>query len=723
MIFAARLGLYLLLMGLPLLHPAVIQYGDTASLLRSLLLLPIVAILAWKPPAVGGRRRFFHLIALAGPLVFLPLLGFTATFFELFLSVQYAYWSTWLIFHRRITRLFYVDAFYFAVIIYRLLSLRSQESVAFNALALVLMFGGFITYAVLIYRLEFEAGQPRPKEVAISALLPLVLGLTIVFLLPPNFTQDIRTFNGLNNIIKPPLRPLAESENSPEDGSANGESGNEPDGTDSDAQVYLMPPDSWPGQSGRSGSEGSGGEGRGSRPQNQYMVMVVDSPVGTLYLADEYFNHQDEVRGFYSDPAFDLNRLTRSQYLETWQHPDPIPRRNRRLVEIAVYSTIREKVGSYLPFQIEPTIFDTTFYPLSYTYRSVSMVSNLSLSGRFPLLGELLPPEKAEVASYLDLSLPPQIEEDYRGIIGSIISEEDDYIERIRAILQYYRGYKYELGFTDNVSTAAISSFLFDTRAGDCTEFSNSAATLARLAGIPARVVTGYIVSDGLQTPAHLQALAELQRHYPPIAEKNLSSLHLVTSAHRHSWAQFYLPTYGWVDFETTAFAIPPVGAMNPNNLDVVIPDLEERRLLNRNLPIPWGFVLRFLLMAAAVGVVLFYSMRWSRLIRLSLVSQMNNERAYKALYRLLLIRLCARGYDLKSIDFTPQEYAHLYPELGDFMLLYTQLVFQQKNGDPLQLQADYQRLRAEYQRLLRKGRGALSFLREIFSLQDMRYL
>ena len=726
MIFAGRLGLYILLTLLPALHPAVVQYTDLAFLLRALL-MPLAAILAWIRPIAGRGRRNLHLTALGLAFISLPFLGFTMPLLELFLFVQYAYWSTWLMFRRRLARIFYADLFYFAFVIYRLLSLHSQEAEVFNVLALVLMFVGFISYAILLYCLEFGARRPRVGEIVISILLPLALGLSIALFLPENFAGELRIFNSLSNILEPPMRPLPDSaEGLNEDGNLAGNgraggAGSGGEGRDGDEggdepSVFLRSPDAWGNNRGE-GGEGSsqGQDGQNGTGQNQYMVMVVNSPEDPLYLADEYFNHQDAERGFYSDPDFELNRLTRSQYLETWRNPDPVPLFNRRPVWIDVYSTIPEKLSSYDPYQIEPTIFDTTFYPISYTYRSESLVSNIGLSGVFPQVGDLLSPEKEELEPYLDLRIPQHFAQSYRELVDEIIGEDDDYLARIFAILQYYRGYQYELGFTDNVSTEAISSFLFETRSGDCTEFSNSAAILARLAGIPSRVVTGYLLSESLQTNAHRRAIAELQRHYPPIAEDNLSSLYLLTTAHRHSWAQFYLPIYGWVDFETTSFAIPPTGNMNPNNMDVIIPDLQERSPVQRRLPIPWGIVLRSMFMAIAVGIFIFYTLRWTRLTRLSLVSQRNNERGYKALYRLLIIRLHARGYELKNIDLTPAEYARGYPELEEFARLYTRLVFGEGG--------DSGALRAEYRRLLREGRRASALLREIFSLRDMRYL
>jgi len=72
-----------------------------------------------------------------------------------------------------------------------------------------------------------------------------------------------------------------------------------------------------------------------------------------------------------------------------------------------------------------------------------------------------------------------------------------------------------------------------------------------------------------------------------------LEELFLVTTAHRHSWVQYYIPDYGWIDFETTSSAIPPVGMGDPNARDVVIPLLGEEPSLTPIAVFPWRKVWR----------------------------------------------------------------------------------------------------------------------------------
>ncbi|KPK92529.1 MAG: hypothetical protein AMJ88_10765 [Anaerolineae bacterium SM23_ 63] len=73
--------------------------------------------------------------------------------------------------------------------------------------------------------------------------------------------------------------------------------------------------------------------------------------------------------------------------------------------------------------------------------------------------------------------------------------------------------------------------FLFDLQKGFCDYYATSMVVLARAAGIPSRMVVGY-VSD----------------RYDPDLEA-----YLISEDQAHSWVELYFPGYGWVEFEPTA--------------------------------------------------------------------------------------------------------------------------------------------------------------------------
>jgi transglutaminase-like putative cysteine protease len=87
-----------------------------------------------------------------------------------------------------------------------------------------------------------------------------------------------------------------------------------------------------------------------------------------------------------------------------------------------------------------------------------------------------------------------------------------------------FREYAYQQG-TTNVSTTAFETYAH--RRGVCQDFANLFICLARLLGVPARYVCGYIYTG----------------------PKNANQ---VQSEASHAWVQVYLPQVGWKGFDPT---------------------------------------------------------------------------------------------------------------------------------------------------------------------------
>jgi transglutaminase-like putative cysteine protease len=78
--------------------------------------------------------------------------------------------------------------------------------------------------------------------------------------------------------------------------------------------------------------------------------------------------------------------------------------------------------------------------------------------------------------------------------------------------------------------------FLFEWKKGFCDHYATAMAILARSAGIPARLVTGF--SSG---------------EYNPVEGR-----FVVRMVNAHAWVEIYFPGYGWVEFEPTG-NMPPM--------------------------------------------------------------------------------------------------------------------------------------------------------------------
>lgn len=77
----------------------------------------------------------------------------------------------------------------------------------------------------------------------------------------------------------------------------------------------------------------------------------------------------------------------------------------------------------------------------------------------------------------------------------------------------------------------SIDEFLFDTQEGYCEHFSSAFTVMMRMAGIPARVVTGYQGGE-----------------YNPLGD-----YWLVRQSDAHAWSEVWLPNRGWVRIDPTA--------------------------------------------------------------------------------------------------------------------------------------------------------------------------
>ncbi|MEN3285500.1 MAG: protein-glutamine gamma-glutamyltransferase [Solirubrobacteraceae bacterium] len=80
-----------------------------------------------------------------------------------------------------------------------------------------------------------------------------------------------------------------------------------------------------------------------------------------------------------------------------------------------------------------------------------------------------------------------------------------------------------------------LASFLFDTKAGYCQQFSGTMALMLRMGGVPARVASGF----------------------SPGSYDRDRKEYVVRDTDAHSWVEAYFPKIGWVTFDPTPSAAP----------------------------------------------------------------------------------------------------------------------------------------------------------------------
>lgn len=105
----------------------------------------------------------------------------------------------------------------------------------------------------------------------------------------------------------------------------------------------------------------------------------------------------------------------------------------------------------------------------------------------------------------------------------------------VRRALEWIRAdFAYTLD-TPLLGRHSVDEFLFDQRAGFCEHFSSAFVVLMRAAGIPSRVVTGYV--GGYRNP--------------------FGDYWIVRRMDAHAWAEVWLPRRGWVRVDPTAAVAP----------------------------------------------------------------------------------------------------------------------------------------------------------------------
>jgi protein-glutamine gamma-glutamyltransferase len=111
-------------------------------------------------------------------------------------------------------------------------------------------------------------------------------------------------------------------------------------------------------------------------------------------------------------------------------------------------------------------------------------------------------------------------------------SSPAEYVKSVEAYLS--RGFSYTE--SPPASARTLEGFLFKAKSGYCQQYSGAMALLLRMAGIPARVATGFTAGS-------------LDRK---------SKEYVVRDLDAHSWVEAWFPDIGWVTFDPTPSAAPP---------------------------------------------------------------------------------------------------------------------------------------------------------------------
>ena len=179
----------------------------------------------------------------------------------------------------------------------------------------------------------------------------------------------------------------------------------------------------------------------------------------------------------------------------------------------------------------------------------------------------------------LGLSLPPGKHLRARALAQQwLLSPHSQQQAIVQRALQYFNQQPFVYTHTPPFLTAdPIDEFLFETRQGFCEHYAAAFTVLMRAAGIPARIVTGYL--GGIINPVG---------HYLIVRQRDA-----------HAWSEIWLPDQGWVRVDPTA-AIAPERI--EAGIDIALPEQEnlldvlltENSIFNRvwqNLSYRWDVI------------------------------------------------------------------------------------------------------------------------------------
>jgi transglutaminase-like putative cysteine protease len=156
------------------------------------------------------------------------------------------------------------------------------------------------------------------------------------------------------------------------------------------------------------------------------------------------------------------------------------------------------------------------------------------------------------------LQVPADAAPRARQYIQTLKQQYPDKADIVKAVLNRFRNKQYY--YTRQpplLSGDPTDAFLFDTKRGYCEHYASSFTVLMRLAGIPARVVTGY--QGGEMNP--------------------LSNYMIVRQSDAHAWSEIYLKDQGWLRVDPTA-VIPAGNIENTDDVDRFRTELIDTRNL-----------------------------------------------------------------------------------------------------------------------------------------------
>lgn len=144
--------------------------------------------------------------------------------------------------------------------------------------------------------------------------------------------------------------------------------------------------------------------------------------------------------------------------------------------------------------------------------------------------------ELSTTAQRRDTRLPAGRNPRTLELAGTLRAQAASDADYAALVMRYFGSNGFEYTLTPpQLDYNSVDDLLFNTRLGFCGHFASAFVTLMRAAGVPARVVTGYLGGTW----------------------NGIGGYYVVRQSDAHAWAEVWLEGQGWVRFDPTAMVAP----------------------------------------------------------------------------------------------------------------------------------------------------------------------
>jgi protein-glutamine gamma-glutamyltransferase len=166
----------------------------------------------------------------------------------------------------------------------------------------------------------------------------------------------------------------------------------------------------------------------------------------------------------------------------------------------------------------------------------------------------------------IDLTLPPDRNPRTIALAKQLRAQAASDAAYSKLVLDYFRNSGFEYTLTPpRLGIHSVDDLIFNTKLGFCGHFASAFVTLMRAAGVPARVVTGYLGGEW----------------------NGYGGYYVVRQSNAHAWAELWIDGTGWVRADPTAVVAP---ARLQSDLRDILPGSSRIGSLRRA---PWLLDLR----------------------------------------------------------------------------------------------------------------------------------